>query len=109
VLPASFQAIKTGGNATFIIQIEPTGGFIETVSVTSPSSFSDLNINLSSSIVTASASQFTLSLVDTHNPSFSSAVWYTIPLTATGGGLIRTTTVNLLLNGKQVYLPLVAN
>jgi len=34
-------------------------------------------------------------------------VWYTVPITGTGGGLTSTTDVNLLVGGARVYLPLI--
>jgi hypothetical protein len=48
--------------------------------------------------------QATLTLTDTHDDSLSSALWYTVPITATGGGITQTTSVGLLVNGTQVYL-----
>jgi hypothetical protein len=44
--------------------------------------------------------QTTLTLSDTHDASFTSGLWYTVPITATGGGITHTTSVKLLLNGS---------
>ena len=106
VMP-SFQAVDTGGNTAFTVQIQPTGGFTETIMVTSSSPSPDLIINPPATTFNPPG-PFTLTLTDTHDPSFSSAVWYTISVIASGGGITRIATVNLLLNGKKVYLPLIA-
>jgi hypothetical protein len=47
-----------------------------------------------------------LIVTDTH-PIGSPAIWYSIPLTATGGGVTHVVNTGLLIGGMRVYLPTV--
>ncbi|MCB0193023.1 MAG: DNRLRE domain-containing protein [Anaerolineae bacterium] len=105
VTPA-VQHIKPGDVTTYTVLIHHSDEFnpIITLDVAAPAP--DLDLTLSPLTATSSGSQATLTLTDNHPSSFSSGVWYTIPFTATGGGMVQTTTAKLLLNGQQLYLPI---
>lgn len=103
----SLQQVETGGLATYTLQVQHGEHFTPTVSLqvaTSPSP--DLLLSLSSPTSFAPpGGQTTLTLQDLHAPPFSAALWYTIPITASGGGITRTIDVRLLVNGERVLLP----
>jgi hypothetical protein len=58
---------------------------------------------LSQSIVNVPGA-ITLIVTDTH-PAGSSAIWYSIPITATGGSVTHVLKAGLLIGGMHVYLP----
>jgi hypothetical protein len=103
------QMIRAGQAANYTIQIQYQTGFSQTVTLQvgdSPSP--DLTVNLADpSSFSPPGGQTILTLTDTHDPTFSTGQWYSIPVTATGGGVAEVTSVRLLLNGEQVYLPLI--
>ena len=49
----------------------------------------------------------TLTLADAHAGTLLPGLWYTIPITGTGGGVTQTTSVGLLVGGTRVWLPVV--
>jgi hypothetical protein len=53
--------------------------------------------------------QAALAVTDTHTGTLLPGLWYTIPITGTGGGVTRTVSVSLLIGGAHVYLPVVLN
>ncbi len=109
VTPA-VQMIKAGQAANYTIQIQHHANFTQKVTLqvgASPSP--DLTVNLAApSSFDPPGGQTILTLTDRHDPAFSAGLWYTIPITATGGTVTEVTTVRLLLNAKQIYVPLVA-
>jgi hypothetical protein len=58
--------------------------------------------------VVASDAVGTLTVTATHTGSaLVPGLWYTLPITGTGVGFTRTTSVDLLVGGGRVYLPVV--
>jgi hypothetical protein len=56
----------------------------------------------------ASGAIATLTITDTHvGSSLLPGLRYSLPITGTGGGFTQTTSVNLLVGGRRVYLPAV--
>ena len=98
-----------GGSATYTIKIAHTPSFTEAVSLqVGPTPSPDLNITYPNTINFAPpGGQTSLTLTDTHGPSFSDTVLYSVPITATGGGFVRTANLYLLVNGKQAYVPMI--
>jgi outer membrane protein assembly factor BamB len=106
-LEPPFRSITTGGTAEYSVQIERLNNFTDTVTIQlgdSPSPDLDISPPAPSTFI-LSGDQTSLTVADDHNPLFTDAVWYTLPITASGGGLIRTGAVQTLINGKQVFLP----
>lgn len=103
------QLVESGGAATFPIQVEHSQDFTSTVTLqVGPSPSPQLLVDLASpTSFPPPGGQTTLTLTDLHDPSFSSGLWYTVPITAGGGDITRTTSVALLVNGKRFFLPLV--
>jgi len=51
---------------------------------------------------------FTLTVTDSHpGPSLLPGAWYTIPITASGASVTQTLSVDLLVGGARVWLPIV--
>ena len=73
-----------------------------TITASSPSP--SVTIGLSSSIVNVPGS-ITLIVTDTH-PSGSAAIWYSFPITATGGSVTHAVNAGPLIGGERIYLPL---
>lgn len=102
------QVVDAGGSRTFTITIEHMPGFDASVNLTTSSSSSDLEVELGPpTVIAPPGGQTTLTITDKHPPSFSSPALYTIEVEATGGGINRTQSVQILVNGERVYLPLV--
>ena len=52
--------------------------------------------------------QATLIFTDTHTgTTLLPGLWYTVPITATGGGATQATHVGLLVGGARVWLPVI--
>ena len=105
----SARAITPGGIVTYTIGVRPIAGFAGSVTLLAASPSPSLTLSLAPTAITP-AEQATLTVTDTH-PSTSSGqtpgLWYTIPITGTGGDVTQTTSVGLLVGGARVYLPLV--
>ena len=106
-LDPTSRNITTGGAAEYSIRIERLNNFTATVSLQigdSPSPDLDFSPPAPSTFI-LTGDQTTLTITDSHNPSFSEMVSYTVPLTAAGGGITQTAAAYLLVNRKQVFLP----
>jgi len=106
VQPAT-RSIEAGGQATYNIQVQQTSDFTHTITLATTSPSPDLMVSLSPTSISPPGGQATLTLIDTHDDSLSTGLWYMVPITATGGDLTESTTVRLLVNGSEIYLPLV--
>ena len=102
----SSRAIAPRTVATYTIGVQPIGGFTHTVALTTASPSPSLTLSLTPTGVTPPG-QATLAVTDTHVGALLPGLWYTIPITATGGTVTQTTSVGLLVGGAHVYLPLV--
>lgn len=101
--------IDTRGTAEYSIRVERLYNFTDTVTLqvgAPPSPHLIISPPVPPALSQPGA-QSTLRITDNHDPSFSDSVSYSIPITGTGGGLSRTGTVYLLLNGKIIYLPMI--
>jgi hypothetical protein len=108
-LEPTLQSITTGGTAQYSIQVERLYNFTDTVTIQlgdSPSPDLDISPPAPSTFI-LTGDQATLTITDNHDPSFSDTVWYTLAITASGGGITRTSAAHLLVNGKQVFLPMI--
>ena len=99
------QHISSGEVSVHTIQIQYSDSFTHPVTLAANLP-AGLNANLTPTQIISPGGTATLTLTDTHNSSYTAGLWYTVAITASGGGVTQTTQVNLLLNGQQVYLPL---
>ncbi len=106
VIPSA-QIIHPGDVATYSIQIEPTNGFTQTVTVTATGISPDVAADLWPVTITPPGTT-TLTLTDLHTePSLMPGEWYVIPITATGGDITKTTNAILLVGGSRSYMPVI--
>jgi len=101
----STRAVNPGGVAHYALRLHPSDlPYTVTLTATSPSS--SLIVTLDSTLI-APGMIVTLTLTDTHtSPTLMPGLWYTVPITGTDGEFTQTATVNLLVGGMCVYLPL---
>ena len=100
----SSRAIVPGGVATYTLSVQPVGSFTYTVDLVATSPSAGLNLSLHPTALTP-PDQATLTIADTGSALPNR--WYTVPITATGGGFTQTASVKLLVGGSRVYLPIV--
>jgi hypothetical protein len=102
----SAQTVEPGGVAQYILQVYPSSlPYGVTLTATSPSP--SLALTLEPAVI-ASDGVATLSVTDTHTGSgLLPGLRYIIPITGTGGGFVGMTSVDLLVGGGRLYLPLV--
>ncbi len=97
--------VSPGGTAVFTVDVQPTDGSVSSVTVDVGDLAPDLSALPATQTIASLPGAVTFTATDSHSPSFTAGVWYTIPVTVTGGTAVQTTTVQLLLNGGQTYLP----
>ena len=97
------RAIDPGDTTTYQLKFIPAAGFASSVTATTSSPSPSLTVQLSSINFTLPKT-ITLTVTDTH-PHGTSAIWYSIPITATGGSVLRSATVSILIGGTRIYLP----
>ena len=98
------RAIDPGGTTSYQLTTAIRGYWSTPVAVTANSPSPSVTIGLSGSSVDVPGS-ITLIVTDTH-PIGSPAIWYSIPITATGHGVTHVVNAGLLIGGLKVYLPL---
>jgi hypothetical protein len=99
------RAIDPGGSTSYQLSTAMHGYWTGPVTLTASSPSPSVVIGLSGSIVNVPGS-ITLIVTDTH-PSGSPAIWFSIPITATGNGVTHAVKAGLLVGGARVYLPVV--
>jgi hypothetical protein len=105
----TLRFVDSGGVGTYAIQIQQASDFTSPVTLVAGNPSPDLAVHLPPpTIITPPGGQTTLTLTDLHDEAFSSFVWYTVPITASGGDMVRTTSVDLLVNSPKSYLPLIS-
>ena len=102
----SSRAIAPGSVATYTIGLQPVGGFSGTVGLVAASPSPGLALTLSPAAI-APGAVATLTLTDAHAGTLLPGLWYSVPITGTGGGVTQTTSVGLLVGGTRVWLPVV--
>ncbi len=99
------RAIDTGATTSYQFSLAAHGYWIGGVTVTASSPSPSITLGLSGSSVSVPGA-ITSFVTDTH-PIGSPAIWYSIPITATGNGVTHVTQAGLLIGGTRVYLPAV--
>jgi hypothetical protein len=103
----SVRTIDPGGVATYTLKVQNVSAFTSsvTLNINNPAP-GELGLNPTSSTFTPPG-QITLTITDlTPGPPLPGQ-WYNIPVVATGGGITRTSSVNLLVGGSDAYLPVI--
>jgi hypothetical protein len=102
LVPAA-SAIDPGGSTSYQLSAAVHGYWNSPLTIAASSPSPSVTIGLSGSIVNVPGA-ITLIVTDTH-PAGSPAVWYSIPITATGSGVTHVLNAGLLIGGARVYLP----
>jgi len=103
----AMRAIQPGETTTFLLDLQPIGGFTETVTLSAPLSPPGLMLALNPENVELPG-QTTLTVTDTHSGPLQPGIWYSLTVTATAGEVIQETALHLLVGGSRTYLPLIA-
>jgi hypothetical protein len=99
----AIQGMDAGGVAHYALRLVPDDlPHNVTLNATSPSP--DLGITITPTVL-GPGDVATLSVTDTGSTGAAGS-WYTIRVKGTGGGFTRTTSVQLIVGGKPIYLPL---
>jgi hypothetical protein len=99
------RAIDAGSVATYTIGVYGNVGGPVTLTTASPSP--SLTLQLLPASLTPPG-QVTLIVTDTHPAGpLLPGIWYSLPITGTGGGLTQTASASLLVGGTQTYLPVI--
>jgi hypothetical protein len=104
VAPLS-RAIDPGATAAYQLAFTPGAAFTGNVLVTASSPSPSLTLHLSALAFTL-PNTITLMVTDTH-PIGSPAIWYSIPITATGSSVTHVVNAGLLIGGTKIDLPIV--
>jgi hypothetical protein len=94
--PAS-RSVARGGTTTFTVTITPSGGFNGSVSLSASSTPTAKNTTFSFNPQTLDAPAATTSTLTVRTSKSTPRGTYAITITASGGGLTRTTTVTLVV------------
>jgi hypothetical protein len=99
------RAIDAGSVATYTIGVYGNAGGPVTLTTASPSP--SLTLQLLPASLTPPG-QVTLIVTDTHPAGpLLPGIWYSLPITGTGGGLTQTASASLLVGGARTYLPVI--
>ncbi len=100
----STRAIAPGAVTSYTLSVRPSGGLSAAIVLTTTSPSTHLIIKLYPGAINPPGEAW-LTITDTHTAPLSPGLWYTIPITASGGGVTQTASVRLLVGGARVYLP----
>ncbi|GAB4275815.1 MAG: hypothetical protein Kow0080_25590 [Candidatus Promineifilaceae bacterium] len=100
----SARAIRSGEIAPFTVNVTPYGGFNQTITVSAPSPSPNLDVRLVSPSVVPPAD---VSMSMEHLSANQQPAVYTVTVTASGGGIVKTVDVQLLVNPYSIFLPVI--
>ncbi len=98
------RAIDPGTTATYHLAFTPSAAFTGNVLVTASSPSPSLTLQLPA-IAFPLPGTIMLTATNLHPPG-SPAVWYSIPITATGGSVTHVVNAGVLIGGVKTYLPI---
>jgi hypothetical protein len=101
----SFQAIEPGESATFSLDLQPVGGFSGTVSLSASPPSPSLTVSLDPESVLLPGTA-TLTITSTHT-DMDDGLWYSISISGESGAVTQQISVELLVGGTRLYLPVV--
>ena len=96
--------VDTGGSVNYQISVTGTGGFVAPVNIQLSENYGTLVASPMSSNVTPPGSVM-VTLDD--NGTVDDPRWYTVTVTGTGDGIQKTMELYLLVNGEEMFLPIV--
>lgn len=96
--------VDTGGTGEFVVSVVGTGGFVAPVNIQVSENHATLVASPTSTTINPPGS-VTISLDDT--ATGSGARWYVATVTASGDGLQKSVQLRLLVNGEEMFMPLI--
>jgi hypothetical protein len=102
----SARAIAPGGVAAYRLDLAAFGFFTDTVIVTAANPSPSLTLGLAPTLISLPGA-VTLTMTDTHIGPLAPGLWYSVPVTASGGSVVKTATLGLLVGGTRTYLPVI--
>jgi hypothetical protein len=105
VMPPS-QKIDPGGAAIYAIEVQPMRTFTETIELALVSLPISLTASLDPQTILLPG-YATLTVTDTHTASLYPGTWYSMTVSATGGGYAAKQDIWLLVGGSQLFLPII--
>ena len=103
------QTIGSGGSTSYAITVQHGAGLKENIALQATSPSNMLDVSISPSSIPAPGGTATLSVKSKHAPSATTGAIFTIPIKASAGSNVQEIAVNLVLNGRHSYLPVVRN
>jgi hypothetical protein len=100
------HAIDPGESATFSIEVRPTGGFSDMVSLVAASPSPSLTVSLSPETLLPPG-QATLAVTDLHEGMLLPGLSYAVPITATASDITQVVSAYVLVRGTIHHLPIV--
>lgn len=97
-------SVDSGGSADYTISVQGTGGFVAPIDIEVAENYSSLVANPSSTSINPPGS-VTVTLNDS-SPGNDSQ-WYVVTVTATGDSIEKSVELRMLVNGEQLFLPIV--
>ncbi len=97
--------VDSGGSAQYQLTVTGTGGFTAPVSIQVSESYSTLVASPTFTTINPPGS-VTITLDD--SSTGDDPQWYVVNVTATGDGIQKTLQLRLLVNGDEMFLPIVA-
>lgn len=105
IADSATQMIQPGGTAYFHLNVLPSDlPYSVTLTAENPSP-DDLLVEIDPNNITPEMSAI-FTVKNRGTDTLQTGIWYTIGINGNGGGFIRTMSVNVLVGGSRVYLPL---
>ena len=101
------QAISSGESTSYTITVQHGQGLNQNILLEATNPSNMLDVSISPASISPPGGNATLTVKSKHAPSSTAAEIFTIPIKASAGGNVQQTSVSLVINGQNSYLPLV--
>jgi hypothetical protein len=103
------RTISSGNTTSYTITVQHGQGLKQNIVLEAPSPSNMLDVSISPVNIPPPGGSATLTVKSKHPTSSTAAEIFTIPIKASAGENVQQTSVNLVVNGRQSYLPIVNN
>jgi hypothetical protein len=101
------QAISSGESTSYTITVQHGQGLNQNILLEATNPSNMLDVSISPASISPPGGNATLTVKSKHAPSSTAAEIFTIPIKASAGGNVQQTSVSLVINGQNSYLPMV--
>ena len=108
VMPAA-QILQPGDQVQFTVRIRTRSTFTTPLALSLGIPEPDIEVSLGKTTLLPPADETILTVTDHHLPGTVAGIYLPLEITAAGGGITDTVRAGLFLNGRQAFMPLVAN